>query len=196
MENQHAPAAQALGIGGAHKILAEDFQHRSAHQAADDGRAVEAERDGWQHQVGQRGEQRLRPAGQCGGGRLQQRRLAADRRKPLQLNREPQHHQDAEPKHRHRYADLRDEHAADIQARAAICSGDDAEQEAEDDGHQQRGQGEFEGRAKPAGDQRRHRLVLKQRAAQVALQQQANVCAQPPPPGLIEPQIAAGLGDG
>src|SRR5260370_748815 len=52
MADDEARAAQALGIGGAHEILAQPLDHGGAHQPADDRRRIGAERQRRQQDVG------------------------------------------------------------------------------------------------------------------------------------------------
>jgi len=50
----HARRRQALGAGGPHIILAQDFEHRGTRHPRDDGERNGAQHDGGQHEMMQR----------------------------------------------------------------------------------------------------------------------------------------------
>jgi hypothetical protein len=137
----------------------------------------------------------LRPAIQRRPECLMHWHAAADRGEPAQLHGKQQHEQKTQPVDGHGNAKLGEEHGDGIDPGALTDSRQDAEGDADHAGKQKSNDGEFDGRAKPTGDDLAHRLVLEDGAAHVALQQGGKVVPQPNEPGVIEAKRIAQILD-
>ena len=156
MDVEHSPRGGALGPGRADEVLCHRLHHGRPHVAAERGDADSGEGDHRQHEAARVGEDPPEAVA-----------LRRFGRKDRDVDGEPQDEQGAEQERRHRVeheGDARDDVVLGLVTPDHLV---DAEGDGDDEGEQRRQTDEQQGLGQGGGDQRRHRLVERVRAAEV-----------------------------
>ncbi len=191
---------QPLGARGAHVILAQDFEHRGAGHAGDDGERHGAEHDRRQDEVPQRVEESAGLIGQKRVDGHESGRLIegiVDEVDPARDGQKPQSHgnehdeEQAPPENRHRIAEQRHRHQRLIIEAAALDRRKRAGRNPDRDRKQHGEEREFERRREQGQKLGQNFILRRQRYAEVAMRKAPDIIEKLLPHRLVEAELMA-----
>ena len=185
---QRGAAAQPLGPGGAHVVLAEGLQDAGTCDASEDGGLHRGQGDGRQQQRFDRRPEALFPGAETARG------------EPAEIDREEEDQKNSEPELRHRDAELAEQNDPVIAGPAVAGGGEDAQRQRRGNGQRHGHQGQRHGDVEAFEDELAHRHRIGVAGAQIAHHQAAHPAHIAGQRRLIEAELAAqrlvGLGIG
>jgi hypothetical protein len=191
----HGALGHALRARRAHVVLADHLEHAAARVARDPRRKHERQRGDREHHVAEPVQHLFERTHQVRVHAARARRGEVDRPFP-DVPREQREHQDqheGEPERRHRVEEQRDHAERLVGERVLADRLDDADQDPERERHRQRGDGEQQGVRKDLPDHLEHRPSVRERVAEVALEQRPHPLHVADRERLIEPEVRPDL---
>src|SRR5215470_3323817 len=176
----HRALGQPLGAGGADVVLADDLEHARSRETRQGGGRGGAEGDGGQHEMPQHV-----------GHPAAVGRAHPARGKPAELEREHDDQHDARPEHGQAHSGDSHAHAHAIEPRVLLHRGDNAGDQAEENGDDERARGEEQGGLEAQEHLGQHGAPEGNGAAEIAARHLADPVQVLDDERLIEPEVTA-----